>query len=184
MSAPDSRRGFGVWLTGLPSSGKSTIAHALELRFRESGLRVEVLDGDEIREYLSPKLGFTREDRDTHVRRLGYVGKLLARNGIIVLVAAISPYRETRAYARNLIGSCVEVYVNCPVEVCIERDVKGLYKKALAGQISSFTGVSDPYEPPDQPELELRTDLLTIQECTATVLANLENRGLLQQKKP
>lgn len=180
MMTIDAREGFALWFTGLPCSGKTTIARRIEAQLREAGLRVEVLDGDEIREHLSPKLGFTKEDRDTHIKRLAYVGKLLVRNGVTVLVAAISPYREARQYARRLIGRCLEVYVNCPVEVCIERDAKGLYKKALAGQISAFTGISDPYEPPNPPDLELRTDRQTPDESATIVLGELTRRGLIK----
>lgn len=179
MSPLKATAGFAVWMTGLPSSGKSTIAKQLETRFRNDGLRVEVLDGDEIREHLSPNLGFTKADRDTHIRRLAYVGKLLTRNGVIVVAAAISPYRETRAYARSLIGSFVEVYINCPLEVCIERDVKGLYRKAIAGQIAEFTGISDPYEPPERPELEIRTDLETSLDSSARILTELKRLGFI-----
>ena len=140
------RRGFTLWLTGLSGAGKSTLAGAMAARLRGEGTPVEVLDGDEVREHLSKGLTFSREDRDINVRRIAYVAKLLSRNGVGVITAAISPYRDTRDEARREIGEqFVEVYVNASLETCIERDTKGLYRQALAGTITSFTGVSDPY---------------------------------------
>ena len=139
-------KGFTLWFTGLSGAGKSTISERIYHRLKTEGAKVELLDGDIVRTHLSKGLGFSKEDRDTNVRRIGFVSELLSRNGVIALVAAISPYREVREEVRGRIGNFVEVYVHCPIEVLAERDVKGLYKKALAGEIGSFTGVSDPYE--------------------------------------
>ncbi|GBC76953.1 putative adenylyl-sulfate kinase [bacterium HR08] len=172
--------GFALWFTGLPSSGKTTIARLLEGHLRARGLRVEVLDGDEVRRHLSPQLGFSKEERDVHIRRIAYVAQLLVRHGVIAIVAAISPYRETRQYARELIGRFVEVYVKCPLEVCIARDVKGLYKKALRGEIANFTGISDPYEEPLAPELILHSHEETPEESTHRVIARLIELGYLR----
>ncbi len=172
--------GFALWFTGLPSSGKTTIARLIEHELRARGLKVEVLDGDEVRQQLSPQLGFSKEERDMHIRRIAYVAKLLVRNGIIAIVAAISPYRETRQYARDVIGRFVEVYVNCPVEVCIERDVKGLYKQALRGEIANFTGISDPYEEPLAPELVLYSHRETPAESARRVITRLIELGYLR----
>ncbi len=147
-----------IWFTGLPCSGKSTIAQLVELQLRSRGYRVEVLDGDVVRRNLTKGLRFSREDRDENIRRIGFVCHLLTRNGVIAISAAISPYRSTRDEVRRLIAAFVEVFVNCPSEVCKQRDVKGMYKKALAGEIAGFTGVSDPYEEPLNPELTLHTD--------------------------
>ncbi|MHA1210779.1 MAG: adenylyl-sulfate kinase, partial [Candidatus Freyarchaeota archaeon] len=149
--------GFGVWLTGLPASGKTTIARALEKALRRRGLRVEVLDGDEVRRNLSPDLGFTRKDRETHARRVAYVAKLLVRNGVAVIVGLISPYRNFREHARKQIGNFVEVWVKCPLEECMRRDPKGLYERALRGEISDLTGIQDPYEEPLNPEVTVDT---------------------------
>ena len=174
------RKGFTLWLTGLSGAGKSTVASAVGERLRAEGLAVEVLDGDEVREHLSKGLTFSREDRDVNVRRIAYVAKLLSRNGVAVITAAISPYRSTRDEARREIGDgFVEVFVNAPLEECIRRDVKGLYDKALAGKIGSFTGVSDPYEAPLAPELELRTDQESLEESVERVLVALRHRGFL-----
>ena len=174
------RRGFTLWLTGLSGAGKSTLAGAMAARLRSEGTPVEVLDGDEVREHLSKGLTFSREDRDINVRRIAYVAKLLSRNGVGVITAAISPYRDTRDEARREIGEqFVEVYVNASLETCIERDPKGLYRQALEGTITSFTGVSDPYEPPLSPELELRTDRESIDESVDRVIATLRRLGFL-----
>lgn len=170
--------GATVWLTGLPSSGKSTIARLLEAEIRASGLNVEVLDGDIVRTNLSKELGFSREDRDTNIRRIAFVSKLLSRNGVVVIVAAISPYRSTREAARREIDEFVEVYVKCPVEVAIERDVKGLYAKALRGEIENFTGISDPYEEPLEPEVVVETNQTSPAECVNSVLAVLREKGI------
>ena len=174
------RRGFTLWLTGLSGSGKSTLAGALAERLREDGALVEVLDGDEVREHLSKGLTFSREDRDLNVRRIAYVAKLLCRNGVAVITAAISPYRAARDEARREIGDAfIEVYVNASLETCIRRDVKGLYGKALAGTITAFTGVSDPYEPPTSPDVEVNTERETIAESVEKVLDTLRGRGFV-----
>ena len=180
MTEPKAERGAIVWFTGLSGAGKSTLSEALAPRLRALGKKVEVLDGDLVRTHLSKGLGFSREDRDTNVQRIGFVAHMLARNGVFVLTAAISPYRHTRGWVREIAGgSFVEVYVNAPIETCIERDVKGLYKKALAGEIPSFTGVSDPYEPPLAPEVEIRTDRLEIEQGIELVLETLRTHGWL-----
>ena len=174
------RRGFTLWLTGLSGAGKSTIASAVAERLRAEGAAVEVLDGDEVREHLSKGLTFSREDRDTNVRRIAYVAKLLCRNGVAVITAAISPYRAAREEARREIGDgFIEVYVNASLETCIRRDVKGLYDKALAGAITAFTGVSDPYEPPTAPDVEVNTERETVSESVERVLDTLRARGFL-----
>jgi len=176
----DTRRGFTLWLTGLSGAGKSTLATALAARLRGDGTAVEVLDGDEVREHLSKGLTFSREDRDLNVRRIAYVAKLLCRNGVGVITAAISPYRAAREDARREIGDAfVEVYVNASLETCIRRDVKGLYGKALAGTIPAFTGVSDPYEPPTAPDVEVNTERETIADGVEKVLDILRARGFL-----
>lgn len=172
-------RGFVVWFTGLSGAGKTTLARRLESLLRERGLKVEVLDGDIVRTNLSKGLGFSKEDRDTNIRRIGFVGKLLARNGVVVIAAAISPYREVREEVRREIGDFVEVYVKCPIEVLKERDVKGLYAKALRGEIANFTGVSDPYEESLDPEVTLESDKESEEESLATLVASLEELGYL-----
>src|SRR6266511_1017973 len=150
-------KGFTLWFTGLSGAGKSTISTMIERRLRDSGARVELLDGDVVRTHLSRGLGFSREDRDENIRRIGFVCELLSRNGVIAIAAAISPYREVRDEVRSRIPNFIEVYVECPIEVLAERDVKGLYKKALAGEIPHFTGISDPYEPPLHPEVTVNS---------------------------
>ncbi len=158
-----------VWLTGLPSAGKTTLARLLEAELRNRGLRVEHLDGDEIRTRLTRGLGFSREDRDENVRRVAYVAHLLQRNGVFVITALISPYRHARDVARAEIEDFVEVYVKCPLDECVRRDVKGLYRKALADQIPHFTGVSDPYEPPLVPQVVVETDRESPAESLAKI---------------
>src|SRR5579871_550546 len=158
----------------MSGAGKSTLSRLVEQRLRAAGAKVELLDGDEVREYLSKGLGFSKEDRDTNIRRIGFVAELLARNGVIAIAAAISPYREVRDEVRARIANFVEVYVECPIEVLAERDVKGLYKKALAGEIKGFTGVSDPYEPPFQPEVVVHTSIETPEQSAAKIWATLE----------
>lgn len=170
-------KGFVVWLTGLSGAGKSTLAATLARELVARGVHVEVLDGDEVRTHLSKGLGFSREDRDTNVRRIGYVAKLVARAGACVITAAISPYRATRDEQRAHIGNFVEVYCACPLPVLVERDPKGLYKKALAGEIQHFTGVDDPYEPPSCPEVVVATDVESKEESAAKVLRKLEALG-------
>lgn len=167
------QRGVTVWFTGLSGAGKTTIVSALAEELLARGSRVEVLDGDVVRLNLSKGLGFSKEDRDENVRRIGFVSHLLTRNGVVVLVAAISPYRAVRDEVRRQIGDCVEVFVNAPLEVCEERDVKGLYKKARAGEIKSFTGIDDLYEPPVNPDVECRTDRETVAESVQKVLRRL-----------
>ena len=166
-----------MWLTGMSGAGKSTISDQLMARFRESGAKVELLDGDIVRTNLSQGLGFSREDRDTNIRRIGFVAELLSRNGIIVIVAAISPYRDTREEVKSKIGNFLEVFVDCPVEVLAERDVKGLYKRALAGEVTEFTGISDPYEPPLNPDITVPTHCETVEESVAKIWSELERRG-------
>lgn len=176
---PPQERGVTVWFTGLSGAGKSTLAEALAPRLRALGKRVELLDGDEVRTHLSKGLGFSREDRDTNVQRIGWVAKLLTRNGVFVITAAISPYRDARRWCREGIRDFVEVYVSTPLEECAARDVKGLYQRAMAGEIAHFTGVNDPYEPPTAPELELDTRGVTVDEGVERVLAVLRARGYL-----
>ncbi|MBJ3809608.1 adenylyl-sulfate kinase [Streptomyces flavofungini] len=174
--------GATVWLTGLPSAGKTTIAHELARTLREGGHRVEVLDGDEIREFLSAGLGFSREDRHTNVQRIGFVAELLARNGVLALVPVIAPFTDSREAVRKrhqLGGTAyLEVHVATPVEVCSVRDVKGLYAKQAAGEISGLTGVDDPYEEPESPDLRIESQDQTVQESAAAVFALLTERGL------
>ena len=176
-------KGFTVWFTGLSGAGKTTLAQSLVPELRARGLNVEVLDGDEVRTNLSKGLGFTKEDRDTNIRRIGYVSRLLARNGVAVISAAISPYREIRDEVRQSIEAegiqFIEVYVKCPLEVLTERDVKGLYQKALAGEIKGFTGVSDPYEEPLDPEIVVETDRELIPISARKILNELQRRKLL-----
>jgi adenylylsulfate kinase len=165
--------GFTIWLTGLSGAGKSTLAAILERELRASGKKVEVLDGDVVRTHLSKGLGFSKEDRDTNIRRIGWVCEVLTRNDVVAIAAAISPYRSVRDEVRERIGRFVEVFVDVPLDVAVERDVKGLYRKALAGEIRGFTGVDDPYEPPLDPELLIKTDQETPQESAARVLLAL-----------
>ncbi|GHE72346.1 adenylyl-sulfate kinase [Streptomyces spiralis] len=174
--------GATVWLTGLPSAGKTTIAHELAGRLREEGHLVEVLDGDEIREFISAGLGFSREDRHTNVQRIGFVAELLARNGVKVLVPVIAPYADSRDAVRKRHESngttYLEVHVATPVEVCSVRDVKGLYAKQAAGELTGLTGVDDPYEEPETPDLRIESQHQTVQESAASVHALLSERGL------
>jgi len=172
-------KGFILWFTGLSGAGKSTLSGLVAEELRQRGKKVEILDGDEVRENLSKGLGFSKEDRDTNIKRIGFVAKLLARNGVVAITAAISPYRETRDYVRSTYPDFVEVFVDCPLEKCIERDVKGLYKKALAGEIPQFTGVSDPYEPPLNPEIVVKTHEQTHAESVATIIRRLEELNYL-----
>jgi adenylyl-sulfate kinase len=172
--------GFTLWFTGLSGAGKSTIAGIVEAELRRRGVKVEVLDGDVVRTHLSKGLGFSKEDRDTNIRRIGWVCEVLSRNGVVAIAAAISPYREIRDEVRGKIGRFVEVYVTAPIDVLTERDVKGLYKKALAGEIKNFTGVDDPYEPPLDPEVVCHSDgSETPQESAAKVLRKLEEIGYI-----
>jgi adenylylsulfate kinase len=180
-SATKLERGFTLWFTGLSGAGKTTVSEIVEKELRKRISSVEVLDGDIVRTNLSKGLGFSREDRDTNVLRIGFVATLLTRNGVGVIVSAISPYKEARDMVRRDIGDdFIEVFVDAPLEVCAERDVKGLYKKAYAGEIPAFTGVSDPYEPPAAPELTLRTNEEEPEESARKVIAKLEELGYLQ----
>jgi len=167
-------KGFTLWFTGLSGAGKSTLARRTEEILLERGLNVEVLDGDEVRENLSKGLGFSKEDRDTNIRRIGYVCKLLASNGAVAISAAISPYSEVRAQVRAQIERFIEVYVECPIDVLTQRDVKGLYKKAIAGEIANFTGISDPYEAPEKPEIVVHSSTETVEQSLAKIIGTLE----------
>ena len=170
-------RGVTIWLTGLSGAGKTTITHALEKELRQAGYPLEVLDGDIVRTNLTKGLGFSKEDRDENIRRIGFVANLLTCHGVFVLVSAISPYREVREEVRQRIGNFVEVFVNAPLEVCEARDVKGLYQRARKGEIKSFTGIDDPYEPPLHPEVECRTDLEELEQSVAKVWQKLVDLG-------
>src|SRR6185312_13311456 len=176
-------RGATVWLTGLPSAGKSTLARALAERLRAERREVEVLDGDEIRAVLSTELGFTKEDRDLNVARIGYVASLLASHGVLVLVPVIAPYAEARAAVRRRHAACgadyVEVYVGTPVEICADRDVKGLYARQRAGELTGLTGVDDPYQAPQDPDIRVDTCFSAVEQTTAELYAALTERGLL-----
>jgi adenylyl-sulfate kinase len=172
--------GFTIWFTGLSGAGKSTLSVILQQRLGERGRNVEILDGDIVRTHLSKGLGFSKEDRDTNIKRIAFVCSLLTRNGAVTISAAIAPYREARAWARKEIGNFVEVYVKCPIEVCRERDVKGLYKLADEGKLKGFTGVDDPYEEPENPELVIETDKETPEQSMQRILAKLEELGYLE----
>jgi adenylylsulfate kinase len=171
--------GFTLWFTGLSGAGKSTLANMVADELRGRGHRVEVLDGDEVRTNLSKGLGFSKEDRDTNIRRIGYVCKLLARNGVIAVSAAISPYREVRNEVRRMHDRFFEVFVECPLDALVERDVKGLYKKAIAGEIKNFTGVSDPYEPPINPELVINSSIQSREESFRRLIEALEGQKFI-----
>ncbi len=173
--------GFTLWFTGLSGAGKTTISSMVAKELRTRGFKVEVLDGDVVRTNLSKGLGFSKEDRDTNIRRIGWVCELLTRNDVVAIGAAISPYREIRDEIRGKIGRFVEVYVTAPLDVLAERDIKGLYKKAMAGEIKGFTGVDDPYEPPLNPEVTCHSDgSETPEQSAAKVLAKLEELGYLR----
>jgi adenylylsulfate kinase len=171
------RKGFTLWLTGLPCAGKSTLAQSLAHELRKRGHGVEVLDGDVVRTHLCKGLGFSKADRDENIRRIGFVCGLLTRHGAVAIAAAISPYRAIREEVRASISNFVEVYVNASVETCIQRDVKGLYKKALAGELKGFTGVDDPYEPPLNPELVIETEKESPAISATRILRKLEDLG-------
>lgn len=172
-------KGFTLWFTGLSGAGKSTLANLVAAELRDRGHRVEILDGDEVRTNLSKGLGFSKEDRDTNIRRIGYVCRLLARNGVIAISAAISPYREIRDEVRRMHDRFFEMYVKCSLDELVRRDVKGLYEKALRGEIKNFTGVSDPYEEPVNPELTVHSDRETVEESLALLLSTLEEKGFI-----
>jgi adenylylsulfate kinase len=174
-----SEKGFTIWFTGLSGAGKTTLARLIEGQLRALGRKVEVLDGDIIRTNLSRGLGFSKEDRDTNIRRIGFVCDLLTRNDIVAIAAAISPYREIRDEVRAQIGAFVEVYVKCPIEVLADRDVKGLYKKALAGEIKHFTGVDDPYEEPLAPECTVETDVELPEQSARRIIERIRELGLI-----
>ena len=178
-------KGFTLWFTGLSGAGKTTISRLVAEELQARGSRLEILDGDVVRENLSKGLGFSKEDRDTNIRRISFVADLLSRNGVPVITAAISPYREIRAEARELMGDrFIEVFVKASVEVCAERDAKGLYEKAFKGEIKEFTGVSDPYEEPLDPELVLETENQSPEESAGRVLSLLEERQLIPAAQP
>lgn len=172
--------GFAVWLTGLSGAGKSTLAEGLVAHLRAHGAKVELLDGDIVRTNLSQGLGFSREDRDTNIRRIGFVTELLTRHGVIVIVAAISPYRDAREDVKRKIPNFVEVHVDCSIEVLTARDTKGLYKRALAGELDNFTGISDPYERPLNPSVIIHSDRESVDEALAKIRRELEIRGLVR----
>ena len=173
------QKGFTLWFTGLSGSGKTAMAKPIEQELRNRGLKVERLDGDIVRQSLTRDLGFSKEDRNKNIERVTFVAKLLTRNGVAVLCSFISPYRERRAKSRQEIGEFIEVYVECSVEECARRDVKGMYAKAFAGEIKEFTGVSDPYEAPENPEIVCHTAQETLEESTAKVIAYLEEHGYI-----
>ena len=173
------QKGFTLWFTGLSGAGKTVIAKQLEQDLRDRGLKVERLDGDIVRQSLTRDLGFSKEDRNKNIERVTFVAKLLTRNNVAVLCSFISPYRERRAKSREEIGEFIEVYVEASVEVCAARDVKGLYAKAFAGEIANFTGVSDPYEPPENPEIVCHTALETVEESVKIVIDYLTQGGYL-----
>jgi adenylyl-sulfate kinase len=172
-------KGCTVWFTGLSGAGKSTISTLLRERLCAAGAKVELLDGDIVRTHLSKGLGFSHADRDENIRRIGFVCELLSRNGVIAIAAAISPYREVRDSVRARIPNFVEVFIECPMDVLVGRDVKGLYKKALAGEIEHFTGISDPYEPPEAPELTIHSSLETPDQSVERVWLTLKGLGLI-----
>lgn len=174
-------KGFTLWFTGLSGAGKSTIANKVYHELKRQGYPAETLEGDDLRRRISSDLGYSREDRRKHLERVTYIAEVLSRNGIIALVSLISPYESDREFARNTIGEFREIYVKCPLQICKERDVKGLYKKALAGEIKQFTGIDDPYEEPSRPDLILDTHRLSVDECVAAVLAYLEDNKMIQK---
>ena len=175
-------RGVTLWFTGLSGSGKSTLANILVERLRAAGRRVELLDGDEVRTNLTSDLGFSKEDRDENIKRISYVAKLLSRNGVVAITAAISPYQEARDKARAETNDFVEIFVDCPLEVCAQRDVKGLYAKAMRGEIPHFTGVSDPYEPPTDAEITIHSDKLSPDESIDLIFERLGALGYVVEE--
>ena len=174
------KKGFTAWFTGLPCCGKTTIADRVAEILKEKGYKVERLDGDIVRDGLTSDLGFSKEDREENIKRVTFVAKLLTRNNVAVLATFVSPYKKRRNKSRNEIGNFVEIYVKCPLEICIKRDVKGMYKKALAGEIKSFTGIDDPYEEPDNPELIIESDKETVDESINKVLKKLKELGYIE----
>jgi adenylyl-sulfate kinase len=176
----NNNKGFTLWFTGLPCSGKSTLAEIVARELQRLGHGVEVLDGDVVRTHLTKGLGFSKEDRDENIRRIGFVCKLLSRHGAAAIAAAISPYRSVRDEVRGTIENFVEVYVDTPLEICIQRDVKGMYKKALAGEMKHFTGIDDPYEPPLNPEVIIHAQKETPEESAQRIMGKLIELGLVQ----
>ena len=176
----NSQIGFTLWFTGLSGAGKSTIASILEKKLKEKGLKVEILDGDVVRTHLSKGLGFSKEDRDANIRRIGYVASLLSRNGVVTITAAISPYKEIRNEVREMHENFIEVYAKCPLDVLENRDVKGLYKKARAGEIPQFTGISDPYEEPENPEITVKTNKGNPNDSTEEILNWLKKHNFIE----
>lgn len=172
-------KGFVLWFTGLSGSGKSTLSRMIEGELRKRDCKVEVLDGDEVRENLSKGLGFSKEDRDTNVRRIGYVAKLLSRNGAICITAAISPYKDVRDQCRAMNRHFVEIYADCSIEELTRRDVKGLYEKALSGEIKNFTGISDPYEAPENAEITINSETQSEEESLKAIMDYLEGQGYI-----
>ena len=175
--------GCTLWFTGMSGSGKSTVSGLLAARLRQLGAKVELLDGDVVRTHLCRGLGFSKEDREENIRRIGFLCELLSRNGVVVIVAAISPYRECRDEVRARVSKFVEIYMQCSLEVLIERDVKGLYKKAIAGEIPRFTGISDPYEPPLAPEVTVDSAAETPQQSVEKILCRLEELGIIVRER-
>lgn len=187
MVSSELQNGFTIWFTGLSGAGKTTLSNLVHHRLQEKGItNVEVLDGDVVRTHLSKGLGFTKEDRDTNIRRIGWVAQLLTKHRVPNLVSAISPYREGREEVRKMVehvggaGSFIEVFVDCPVEVCEQRDVKGLYARARKGELKNFTGINDPYEEPHRPEIHIQTEKVTPEEGAELILDYLVRRGLAQ----
>ena len=177
------QKGFTLWFTGLSGAGKSTLSNLIAKELRHRGLKVEILDGDEVRTNLSKGLGFSKEDRDTNIKRIGYVCNLLTRNGVVAISAAISPYRDIRDHNRKEIGHFIEIYVECSIPELTRRDVKGLYKKALAGEIQNFTGVSDPYEPPLQAEIVVNSEKESVEESAQKIVHYLEKHEWIPSGK-
>jgi adenylyl-sulfate kinase len=181
MSHHNDQKGFVLWMTGLSGAGKTTIALILEEEMRQRGLRVERLDGDVVREGLTRDLGFSKEDREKNIERVAFVAKLLSRNGVACICSFISPYQSVRDHVRQNTTNFLEVFIDAPLDVVMERDVKGMYKKAIAGEIKNFTGISDPFEAPTRPDIHVRTDLQTPLESAGHILGRLEDMGLIPQ---
>lgn len=171
--------GFTLWLTGLPCAGKTTIGRAITEALQWRGLKSEHLDGDTVRQSLTRDLGFSKTDRDTNIERVAFVAKLLSRNGVGVVASFISPYQATRQFVRHETTNFIEVFIDAPLEVCIQRDVKGLYSKALSGEIPNFTGISDPYEAPESPDIVVKTAESNIEACVDTIMQHLEAKNLI-----
>ncbi|MBU0517526.1 adenylyl-sulfate kinase [bacterium] len=183
MSGMMNERGFTIWFTGLSGAGKTTVSKIVADELKNRGLKVELLDGDVVRQNLSKGLGFSKEDRDTNIRRIGFVCQLLSRNGVVAVAAAIAPYASVRKENRELISDYVEVFAECPLETLVARDAKGLYKKALAGEIKNFTGVNDPYESPTDADVTFHSDTETPEASAQRVISKLEEMGYLESEK-